>query len=123
MAGLSPPRGLRVSHHSSEERPAAVAGDGCSLEVEAAILADCCHQMYPDYFVDSSVFLNQLFQAMRASVPAGGIGEPSPGEKMFTAMLDEQLAKEAAFNWERGLGEQIYRQLSRRMTDQATGDS
>jgi flagellar protein FlgJ len=70
-----------------------------------------------------SVFLNQLFQAMRASVPAGGLGEPSPGEEMFTAMLDEQLAKEAAFNWERGLGEQIYRQLSRRMMDQATDES
>jgi Rod binding domain-containing protein len=65
-----------------------------------------------------SVFLNQLFQAMRQSVPDGGLGDSSPGEEMFTAMLDEQLAKEAAFKWERGLGEQLYRQLSRRLVDQ-----
>jgi Rod binding domain-containing protein len=67
-----------------------------------------------------SVFLNQLFQAMRQSVPDGGLGESSPGEEMFTAMLDEQLAKEAAFKWERGLGEELYRQLSRRLVDQPT---
>lgn len=66
-----------------------------------------------------SVFLNQLFQAMRQSVPDGGFAESSPGEEMFTAMLDEQLAREAAFKWERGLGEALYRQLSRRLADQA----
>jgi len=64
------------------------------------------------------VFLNQLFQAMRQSVPDGGLGEASPGEEMFTAMLDEQLAKEAAVNWERGIGEELYQQLSRRLTAQ-----
>jgi len=70
-----------------------------------------------------SVFLNQLFQAMRQSVPDGGLGESSPGEEMFTAMLDEQLAKEAAFNWDRGLGEQLYRQLSRRLVEQPAVES
>jgi len=67
-----------------------------------------------------SVFLNQLFQAMRQSVPDGGLGETSPGEEMFTAMLDEQLAQEAAAKWERGIGEELYKQLSRRLTA-ATG--
>jgi Rod binding domain-containing protein len=70
-----------------------------------------------------SVFLNQLFQAMRQSVPDGGLGTSSPGEEMFTAMLDEQLAKEAAFKWERGLGEELYRQLSRRLIDHAPAES
>ncbi len=70
-----------------------------------------------------SVFLNQLFQAMRQSVPDGGLGEASPGEEMFTAMLDEQLAKEAAFKWEGGLGEDLYRQLSRRLTEPGTAGS
>ncbi len=70
-----------------------------------------------------SVFLNQLFQAMRQSVPDGGLGESSPGEEMFTAMLDEQLAQEAAFKWERGLGEELYRQLSRRLVDQPAVES
>ena len=70
-----------------------------------------------------SVFLNQLFQAMRQSVPDGGMGETSPGEEMFTAMLDEQLAREAAVNWERGLGEELYKQLSRRLTEQTSLES
>ena len=30
-----------------------------------------------------SVFLNQLFQAMRQSVPDGGLGTSSPGEEML----------------------------------------
>jgi hypothetical protein len=38
-------------------------------------------------------------------------------------MLDEQLAKEAAFKWERGLGEALYRQLSRRLVDQPAVES
>lgn len=62
------------------------------------------------------VFLNQLFQAMRQSVPDGGLGGTSPGEEMFTAMLDEQLAKEAAVKWEGGIGEALFQQLSRRLT-------
>lgn len=73
------------------------------------------HQLADDL---ESVFLNQLFQAMRQSVPDGGMGESSPGEEMFTAMLDEQLAKEAALNWDHGIGEQLYKQLSRRLTTQ-----
>ena len=37
-----------------------------------------------------SVFYAQLFQAMRQTVPGeGGLMEPSPGEQMFTGMLDD----------------------------------
>ena len=37
---------------------------------------------------------------------------------MFTAMLDEQLAKEEAVNWERGIGEELFQQLRRRLIAQ-----
>ncbi len=60
-----------------------------------------------------AVFLNQLFQVMRASVPEGEAA--NPGEQMFTAMLDEKMASEAARRAQRGLGEAVFRQLSRRL--------
>ena len=62
------------------------------------------------------IFLNQLFQAMRKTVP-DGLMASSSGEDMFRAMLDEQLAKEAAVKWKGGIGEALYQQLSRRLAE------
>jgi flagellar protein FlgJ len=64
-----------------------------------------------------SVFLNQLFQAMRSSVPEGGFIDSTPGQEMFTAMLDEQLASEAAQRLDSKLSEVLYRQLSRHLAE------
>jgi Rod binding domain-containing protein len=61
-----------------------------------------------------SVFYAQLFQAMRQTVPAeGGLMEPSPGEQLFTGMLDEQVARFAAQQSGSGLAEAMTRQLGR----------
>jgi Rod binding domain-containing protein len=59
------------------------------------------------------VFLAQLFAAMRASVPDGGLVNGSAGEDLFRSMLDERLAAVAADRFPRGIGEALYRQLSR----------
>lgn len=64
-----------------------------------------------------SVFLNQLFQAMRAAVPEGGFIESSPGQQMFTAMLDEQLAREAVQRLDSKLSNMLCRQLSRHLPE------
>ncbi len=64
------------------------------------------------------VFLNQLFQAMRASVPHEGLLTQNPGEEMFTQMLDERMAAEAADHMPRGLSEALYRQLAGRLAQQ-----
>ncbi len=61
------------------------------------------------------VFLQQLFQAMRATIPEGSGAAPSEGEKMFTGMLDEQLSQVTAARSTRGIGEAIYQQLSRHL--------
>ena len=61
------------------------------------------------------VFLDQLFQAMRASVPQGGAIDAAPGQEMFTQMFDERVAAEAANHMSRGLGEALYRQLAARL--------
>ncbi|MDX2191764.1 MAG: rod-binding protein [Gemmatimonadales bacterium] len=64
------------------------------------------------------VFLGQLFAAMRATVPADGAGH-GPGDAMFQALLDEQLAAQAAQRLEHGLGAALYRQLSRHLPEGA----
>lgn len=68
-----------------------------------------------------AVFLGHLMQAMRATVPQDG--EPDPGRELFTAMLDDTIAREAAHRMERGLGEALYRQLSRRLPPPTEGMS
>ena len=68
-----------------------------------------------------AVFINQLFQAMRASVPKDEVLGNAPGQEMFTAMMDERLANEAAAGLERGLGESLYRQLARRLPEAPEG--
>jgi peptidoglycan hydrolase FlgJ len=60
-----------------------------------------------------AVFLTQLLQAMRESIPDGGVTERSAGEQMFTTMLDEKIAQAGAGRNGRGISEALYRQLSR----------
>jgi len=60
------------------------------------------------------VFVAQLFQAMRATVSqAQGASPDGAGEEMFTSMFDDAVAGQAADRMQRGLGEALYRQLSR----------
>ncbi len=73
------------------------------------------------------VFVQQLYKAMRESVPQQeGIVSGGAGEDMFTALMDQHLAAETPKHWERGLSEALYRQLSRHLdpaptiTDAAT---
>jgi flagellar protein FlgJ len=65
------------------------------------------------------VFLNQLFQAMRASVPQDGLIEAAPGQELITSMLDERLANQAAERTHGGIGEALYRQMARRLPPEA----
>jgi Rod binding domain-containing protein len=68
-----------------------------------------------------AVFLAQLFQAMRASVPQDGLTGPSPEQDLFTALLDERVASIAAARMKRGMSEVLYRQLSRRLPAAGAG--
>jgi flagellar protein FlgJ len=61
------------------------------------------------------IFVNYLFHAMRESVPQDGVLEQSPGQEMFTGMLDEKLAELSAHRSHNGLGEALYRQMSRHL--------
>ena len=69
------------------------------------------------------VFLQQLFQAMRQSVPQGGAISPEPGNEIFTGLFDEAMASQAADRSEHGIGESLYRQLARRLPPEITPET
>lgn len=61
------------------------------------------------------LFLKQMLDAMRKSIPDSGLLESSSAEDTFTSLLDDRLASAAAQRTQGGLGEAIYRQLARRL--------
>ncbi|MCA0375397.1 MAG: rod-binding protein [Gemmatimonadetes bacterium] len=58
------------------------------------------------------LFVQQLFKAMRETVPQqDGIVSGGAGEDIFTSLMDQHLAAETPNQWAGGLGEALYRQL------------
>ncbi|MBV6521262.1 MAG: hypothetical protein MNPFHGCM_01395 [Gemmatimonadaceae bacterium] len=57
------------------------------------------------------VFVQQLFKAMRETVPREGALDGGSGEEMFTALMDEQFADRLPSQWHHGIGESLVRQL------------
>ena len=57
------------------------------------------------------VFVEQLFKAMRETVPENSLLSGGAGEEMFTSMMDSHLASQVPNDWNDGLGEALYRQL------------
>ena len=57
------------------------------------------------------VFVEQLFKAMRATVPTDGITNGGPGEEMFAGMLDQHLSGAVPGQWHHGIGESLFQQL------------
>lgn len=65
------------------------------------------------------VFVEQLFKAMRETVPRDGLTEGGSGEEMFTALLDQKMASVAPSRWEHGLSDALLRQLRGRVESPA----
>jgi flagellar protein FlgJ len=57
------------------------------------------------------VFVQELFKAMRETVPHDGVLDGGAGEEMFQSMMDEHIAGQLPEHWEHGLGAAVYRQL------------
>lgn len=66
-----------------------------------------------------SLFSEQMFKAMRATVPEGGVVDGGSGEEMFTGMLDQHIAAETPAQWQHGLGDALFRQLRRSLPSSA----
>ncbi len=61
------------------------------------------------------VFVEQMFKAMRETVPRDGLVEGGSGEEMFTALLDQKMAAVVPTRWESSLSEALLRQLRGRV--------
>jgi flagellar protein FlgJ len=72
-----------------------------------------------------SVFVEQLFKAMRDTVPQDGLTSGGQGEDMFRTMLDQQAAESAPSQWQHAgsLSDAIVRQLSRALPKTAPATS
>jgi len=57
-------------------------------------------------------FYQEVFKAMRETVPEGGALSGGTGQEMFEGLLDQSIADSAALRSERGLGSALYRQLT-----------
>jgi flagellar protein FlgJ len=68
-----------------------------------------------------SVFVEQLFKAMRETVPTDGVLGPEAraGESLFTGLLDQHLAQQAPAGWESPVAEALVRQLRARVGAEA----
>lgn len=63
-----------------------------------------------------SVFLNQILQSMRATIPKSDFLGQSFATDTFESMLDEEYAKEISKTGSTGLAEIIFRQLSQKLS-------
>lgn len=70
------------------------------------------------------LFVQQLFKAMRETVPQQeGIVSGGAGEDIFTSLMDQHLAAETPSQWAGGLGEALYRQLRGALPPAANANS
>ena len=84
--------------------PAAVPASGAG-DAQQAKLQKVAEQM-------AGTFAEQLFKAMRETVPQGeGAFSGGSGEEMFSGLMDQHLAAETPTQWARGLTDSIVRHL------------
>jgi len=58
-------------------------------------------------------FYEEMFKAMRETVPEGGEISGGAGEEMFSGMLDEHMSEQAALRSRSGLGAALYARFAR----------
>lgn len=62
-----------------------------------------------------AIFVQSLFQAMRKTVPEGGLFEESSPAKLYQDMLDQEIATQISRRQSLGLAEQMYRQMEQKL--------
>jgi flagellar protein FlgJ len=60
------------------------------------------------------IILNMMFRQMKAAVPKSDLFPGNTAGEIYQSMLDDRLIEEAAKNGGIGLGETLFKQLSRR---------
>ncbi|MDA8138550.1 MAG: rod-binding protein [Desulfobacteraceae bacterium] len=59
-----------------------------------------------------AIFVQQMMQQMRQTVPQNGLFSGGRAEEIYTSMMDDELSKTFAQGRGLGLSEMLYRQLS-----------
>lgn len=59
-----------------------------------------------------SIFLNQMLKTMRSTVQKSELINGGSSEEIFTAMLDEEMARQMAYKQNNGLSSALVEQLS-----------
>lgn len=57
------------------------------------------------------VFVEQMFKAMRETVPQDGLTNGGQGEEIFSGLLDQRMADEVPAQWHRGMADALFREL------------
>ena len=70
-----------------------------------------------------SLFISQMMKQMRKTVPENGLFDGGRGEKIFTEMLDGEVAKSISNHRGLGLAATMYRQLSALAAKENGGDA
>lgn len=60
-----------------------------------------------------SSFYQEMFKAMRDTVPEGGALSGGQGQEMFESMLDQHVADTSAMRSDQGVGQALYRYFTR----------
>jgi len=70
-----------------------------------------------------SLFVAQMMQQMRKTVPQDGLFNGGRAEKIYTEMLDSEMAKSISNQRGVGLAAMMYRQLSALAAEENSGES
>ncbi|MGK7345393.1 MAG: rod-binding protein [Candidatus Nitrospinota bacterium M3_3B_026] len=68
-----------------------------------------------------SILFHQMIKSMRSTVEKSGLIKESSGERIFTDMLDEKMAREMAFSQHDGLSSALVAQLMPALEDDGSG--
>lgn len=77
-------------------------------ETDEQRLKETCEEL-------EAVFVNMVFERMRATITREGLIKKSLGEDIFTSMLDDKLAREISKGGGVGISDMLYKQLSENM--------
>ncbi len=61
------------------------------------------------------IFLKMMYKQMKATVPQSDLLPSDSGKEIFDSMLDDKLMEEASSGTGVGLGDMLYKQMTRRL--------
>ena len=106
-----PPHDGPIKHHPvlAAERPdksPSAGGRSNAVDRDRERLQQACADF-------EALFIQKLFQTMRAAIPKSGLIDSGPAKDIYTAMLDQQVARDLSLQGGLGLSNQIKAQIIR----------